>query len=290
MRYEPPYRCRPCGLESPSPASCPRCGAALLDAKGRRPPRSRVAGEPFVHRRGGRMVVAGLGAVWLTIAAVVGGMLINRGGRSLGEAVPVAMLVPWLVGLAISAVAFIALYTGSRSRHRRRWLARQRARFARLLASAGAPRAIGELSDHGPARFCGRVEVLSGIEGAAHDVDDHREGGRFLVRDRTGAALFDDDCFELWDERGSPTSVRIAHGDWVEIVGRGRWQRAADHARDYRSTARVFVLDGTPDEPLHVRPLPAEVRVELEPDALDELEETEPATRASSAAAREVSG
>ncbi len=221
---------------------------------------------------------------WTILAGPLVLALLNRGGRSLGPSIPLTLLLPWTLALASVALLAIALHLVDGARRLPRWQGEERERFTRILAGAGSIMPIAELTDDRIHRFVGRVEVVDGgTLAATHGLDDDRRGESFRIRDASGVALFDDDSFELWSADGAPEELRLFDGDWVEVIGRGRWATDSEHGEPsgYRREPRVFLLDGTPAQPLHLRRTEPRLRVALEPGEEEpvSIESTAPRAR-----------
>ncbi|RZO47758.1 MAG: hypothetical protein EVA89_38835 [Sandaracinaceae bacterium] len=259
MRFVGPYTCLECAAQSDVQVSCPRCGGAMCDVDGRRPARPRR----FDARVLGGAVSRGaatLGAsVWLIAATVTFGLLINRGHRAVGQPVSdAATLSLVLLALVVAAAVAVGALVGSRGRRWRAWCRAEGERLAARRRGGRRVARIADLRDSEPVRFVGTVRVLEparGVPGLAalHDLDDDRAGGVYLVEGGSGAALVDLDCFELWSPAEEPAALALREGAQVEVIGSGRWAPARGRVEGGYRDARVFLLAGAPDEPLHLK-------------------------------------
>lgn len=242
MRHRPPFRCEPCGHASPFPASCPGCGARPTDADGRALPAPRRPGLPWTEGRSRRAL--GLAVALFAIAFVPLLVLaLNRGARAIAE-VPLTLVGPALGVVVALGVVLAALALVHQRSHLTRWRAAQRGRLADLRVEHGSVRPIARLAPGTPVRFRGTIEAPDRVA-AEHDLDDHRTASRFLIRDGSGVALFDDDAFELWSASGDADHVVLSDGDEVEVLARGQH-------RDDPERGRCFALEGAAEAPIHL--------------------------------------
>lgn len=101
------------------------------------------------------------------------------------------------------------------------------------------------------AAFVRRDYLHQGVE-AQSAVIGSGACGRFLVRDDTGAALVDDDFFEIFGEDGKPPHATkpyeliVRDGDLVEVVGPARRVPTQSSApTSFREPSTQIVFNGT---------------------------------------------
>lgn len=183
--------------------------------------------------------------------------------------------------LAGALIAGVAVTLVVRRRATAIWLrARMARRFAeRRRRDGGVLRAIVD-AEPGDVRIRGRVRTLRPVptpagdlvaafrarrvdegssDGGAPATIDVSACGRFVVDDGTGVAIVDDDAFTI-EPLDVPTRadlIALRDGDLVEVVGPARREAAPDDPALRRADGEtVLVLDGRPDMPLLLVPLP----------------------------------
>jgi hypothetical protein len=117
--------------------------------------------------------------------------------------------------------------------------------------------AIAELPSDAVGRVRGRVKALATVRGdvvAELYESSWRRLGRFLVVDDSGEAEIDDDAVELWSEQAPGSAIVIHDGDWVEVVGRGRYHPVGQGSAGYRGGKELtrFSFEGEAERPLHL--------------------------------------
>lgn len=196
-----------------------------------------------------------------------------------GALLPAALIGLLVGGAAVGMIAGRRLRPHARARHHVLLRGLQRSADERIdELRRETPVVRCAEAAQGIVRVRGRVRVLDPAEGAAPRVGAvlgaRRACGRFLVVDESGAAVVDDDMFEIWPS--DLLDAVIEDGDLVEIVGSGRRQRVPGlTGRGFRDTADALVFEGSKERKVHIirvaradgrAPVRTRVAIDTEPE------------------------